>query len=157
MKKKINKVDGVFKSILLSKFIKHLYTLANSSLIFKSIYTVFYILKKKLNCCPIFFFFEAIEKIRPIIGVKLSSKKKIKEIEITFASIYILRKEEQYNKAIFWLYKSVSMRKEKSLIIKIFNFLFLYLFSNIYFIFILFIDKSYILLFSFYSLLKSRT
>jgi ribosomal protein S7 len=76
------------------------------------------VLKNKLNCCPIFFLFEALEKIKPIIGLKFYKKKG--GIKIT-AIPYFLTLALQYKKAIFWLYKSIQLRFEKKLISKVSN------------------------------------
>lgn len=75
-------------------------------------------LKSKLNCCPIFFFFEALEKIKPIIGLKFYKQKK--RIKITVIP-YFLTLASQYKKAIFWISKAIKLRFEKKLISKISN------------------------------------
>jgi hypothetical protein len=55
-----------------------------------------------LNCCPVFFFFEALEKIKPFIGLKLYKKKhrKKKIVKVT-ATPFFLVLPLQYKKAIF--------------------------------------------------------
>jgi ribosomal protein S7 len=66
----------------------------------KILYFSFFLLKKKLSGCAIFFFFEVLEKIKPIVGIKLYKfqKRKIKRIT---AVPYIVRASLQYKKAIF--------------------------------------------------------
>jgi hypothetical protein len=60
------------------------------------------LLKSKLNCCPIFFLFEALEKIKPIVGLKIYKKKhKKKKMIKTTAIPFFLTISLQYKKAIF--------------------------------------------------------
>jgi hypothetical protein len=60
------------------------------------------LLKNKLNCSPIFFLFEALEKIKPIIGLKLYKKKQKKKKMMKITAIpFFLTLALQYKKAIF--------------------------------------------------------
>jgi hypothetical protein len=62
----------------------------------------FYFLKKKLNCCPVYFFFEALEKIKPFISLKLYKKKhKKKKVVKIIAIPFFATLPLQYKKAIF--------------------------------------------------------
>jgi ribosomal protein S7 len=75
-----------------------------------------------LNCCPIFFFFEVLEKIKPSIGLKFYKKKhKKKKFTKVTATPLFLTLSAQYRKAIYWLSKSIKVRHEKKLILKIVN------------------------------------
>lgn len=66
----------------------------------QKIYLSFFLIKKKLNICPLFFFFEVLEKIKPIVGLKIYKKKNRKLNKISAGS-YILEVSAQYKKAIF--------------------------------------------------------
>jgi ribosomal protein S7 len=87
----------------------------------KLFYVSFLLLKNKLNCCPIFFFFEVLEKIKPLIGLKFYKKKHKKKITKVTAIPFFLTLSAQYRKAVFWLSKSIQVRHEKKLILKIVN------------------------------------
>lgn len=86
----------------------------------KILYFSFFLIKKKLSGCPFFFFFEVLEKIKPIIGLKLYTLKK-KKLERVTATPYILRVSLQYKKAMFWLVNAIKMRKEKTWDRKLFH------------------------------------
>jgi ribosomal protein S7 len=100
MKLKIQKVEGIFRSIVLSKFIKQLFLLIKPGLSESFLYVLFFLIKKKLNYSPIFLFFEIIDKIRPKIGLKFFRRYKFNELE-TFVVPYLLTTYFQYNRAIF--------------------------------------------------------
>jgi hypothetical protein len=78
-------------------------------------------LKNKLNCCPIFFLFEALEKIKPIVGLKFHKKKQKKKVLKVTAIPFFLAPSLQYKKAVFWLSRSIQLRSEKRLISKVSN------------------------------------
>ena len=84
----------------------------------KIIYFSFYELKKKLQYCSLFFFFEALEKIKPSIGLKIYKLGKGKRKKINIFP-YILNKSAQYKKSIYWLAKAIKLRKENTLCLKI--------------------------------------
>lgn len=115
-------IEGTFSSKWFSKLINHWFFSGLNYKAEKLFYLSFYFLKNKLNCCPIFFFFEALEKIKPTIGLKLYKKKhkKKKIVKITAIPFY-LTLSLQYKKAIFWLSKAIQLRFEKKLISKIAN------------------------------------
>jgi len=113
--------EGVFNSKWLSKFINKWFLLGRKFYIEKIIYCTFFILKSNLNYYPLFIFFEVLEKIKPYIGLKINKykwgNKKNKKIKV---SPYILSLSAQYNKSIFWLTKSIKLRKESNLSLKIY-------------------------------------
>jgi len=74
---------------------------AKCNIVEYSIYLLFYIIKKKLNYCPLYFFFECIEQVRPIIGIRLYTQKFKKEIKILKVIPYQLKGHSRYNKAAF--------------------------------------------------------
>lgn len=111
-------IEGTFRSKWFSKLINHWFFSGLNYKAEKIFYLSFYLLKNKLKCCPIFFLFEALEKIKPIIGLKFYKKKK--KIKIT-AIPFFLTLALQYKKAIFWLSKAIQLRFEKKLISKISN------------------------------------
>lgn len=78
-------------------------------------------LKLKLNCNPLFFFFEALEKIKPIVGLRFIRKKlKASRVLKVSAIPFILIIALQYQQAIVWFIKSTMQRSEKNLILKLF-------------------------------------
>lgn len=122
-------MEGIFKSIWLSKFINQWFFIGKQFSVEKIIYFSFFLIKKKLKCSPLFIFFETLEKIRPLIGLKLYKKKKRKITQVT-ASPIIIKEPLQYKKAIFWLAKAIKFRKEKSLSLKIIQEFYAIIFLN---------------------------
>lgn len=86
----------------------------------KMLYFSFFLIKKRLSGCAFFFFFEILEKIKPMIGLKLYLVQK-KKIQRTIAIPYILRISLQYKKAMFWLSNAIKIRKEKKWSLKLFH------------------------------------
>jgi len=86
----------------------------------KLIYSLFFAFKSKYKESLIFYFFEILEKIKPIIGLKLykNNSRKVKKSD---ATTMLLQITSQYKKAIFWLSRAIKLRKEKSLSTKIYN------------------------------------
>ena len=118
--KKYNYQEAVFNSKWLSKFVNCWFFTGKKHQIEKLIYLSFFILKKKFNINPLFFFFEALERLKPWVGLKIyktikSNKKKNQAYPI------ILNANIQYKKAIYWLIKSIQLRKETTLSRKINN------------------------------------
>lgn len=95
----------------------------------KIIYFSFFLIKKNLKCSPLFIFFEVLEKIRPLIGLKLYRQKKRKVTKI-IANPIIIKEPIQYQKAIFWLSKAIKCRKEKFLSLRIFQEFYSIIFFN---------------------------
>ncbi len=117
-----NYIEGTFRSKWFSKFINHWFFSGVNFQTEKLFYLSFFFLKSKLNCCPIFFFFEALEKIKPFIGLKLYKKKHKKKKIVKITAIpFFLTLPLQYKKAIFWLSKSTQLRFEFFLIHKVAN------------------------------------
>ena len=115
---KINYQEGVFKSKWLSKFINYWCVEGEKSKIEKIVYYSFINLKKEFNGNILWFFFEVLEQLKPWIGLRLrrtvKSKKKQVEVYPIIITINI-----QYRKAIYWIVKSIQLRKERNLSIKI--------------------------------------
>jgi len=115
-------LEGRFRSKWFSKFINHWLFLCLPHKTEKLLYISFFTLKNKLNCCPILIFFEVLEKIKPSIGLKFYKKRhKKKKLTKVMAVPFILNLSAQCRKAIFWLFKSIKVRHEKKLILKIVN------------------------------------
>lgn len=104
-------IEGFFQSKWFSKFINQWFFKGNTNKTEKILYKSFFILKKLLNCCPIFFFFEVIEKIKPEIGLKIHRKRQLKITGSTTVP-YILDNLEQYKKSICWLVKAIKLRQD---------------------------------------------
>ncbi len=115
-----NRFDGVFWSKWLLKFINKFIFTGKKYLVEKIIYLSFFYIKKNLNSSAIFFFFEVLERIKPIVGLKFYTLKKRKLKRIT-AVPYIVSISLQYKKAIFWLVNAIKLRKEKEWFLKIFQ------------------------------------
>lgn len=117
-----NYLEGRFRSQWFSKFINHWLFLGVTYKIEKLFYLSFFLLKNKLNCCPLFFFFEALENIKPSVSLRFYKKKhkKKKLVKITAIPIF-LTLSFQYRKAIFWLSKAIQLRHEKKIVSKILN------------------------------------
>jgi ribosomal protein S7 len=112
--------EGVFQSKWLSKFINKLTLFGKTGKIERLVYLTFFFIKKELSICPMFFFFEVLEKVRPVIGLKIY-KKKGRKVTTKTAMPIKLNTTAQYKKAIFWLRLSISVKEEKQLVSKIFQ------------------------------------
>ena len=110
-------LEGNFKSIWLSRYINSLSYKGKNFLIEKLIYSVFYFFKKCFNIHSIFFLFEALERLKPVIGLKLHRIVKSKRKKI-YAYPVIINNRIRHRKAMYWLIKSVKRRKELSFLIK---------------------------------------
>ena len=112
------KIENIYMCKLFSKFIN---TLIFKNLKFKlekHIYNSFFFWKKILNSLPIFYFFEALLKIRPLIGfyIYIIKKKQKKKIKI---KPYFMGFIARWQKGIYWLTRSIKMQSENLL----FNFI----------------------------------
>lgn len=116
----INYMEGTFNSRWISKFINQWFFLGKQQKIERLLYASFFIIKKKLKLSPIFFFFEALEKLKPVIGLKLYRKKQRKIIKVN-AVPYLLEVPLRYKKAIRWLAQAIKMQTSGSLKFNIFK------------------------------------
>lgn len=103
--------ESVFKSKWLSKFINYLVGKGKKFKIEKLIYFVFFYLKYFFTVYSFFFFFESLELLKPWVGLKLNYIVKAKKQTIQAYPI-ILSRNVQYKKSIYWLIKSIQLRKE---------------------------------------------
>jgi ribosomal protein S7 len=94
-------IEGTFRSKWFSKLINYWFFSGSHYKAEKLFYLSFYTLKNKLNCCPIFFLFEALEKIKPIVGLKIYKKKQKKKVLKITAIPFFLTAPLQYKKAVF--------------------------------------------------------
>jgi len=117
----IYKKEGFFHCNLVSKFINIFFFSGLKESIEKIIYFTFKFLKRKLNVkTPLFYFFECIEHLRPILGLK----KKLNFFNIVKKTQYItyyLKSNKSYNIAITWFYFEIKLKKKTILLQKIFN------------------------------------
>ena len=118
--KSLNYSEGIFKSKWFSKFINKISLCGKKSNIEKIIYYTLYLFKKKKRYYPLFFFFEVLEKIKPALGLKISKYKQVSKKNNVIITPYILNVSLQYKKSIFWLTKSIKLRKENQLFLKIY-------------------------------------
>jgi len=118
--KQIKYIEGVFKSRWLSKFINQWSFTSEKIKIENLIYSVLFLYKRNYNFCGLSYFFQALEKIKPIVGLKIYKKSWGRKKKIRVAS-FILPVGLQYKKAIFWLSKSMKLRKEIHLKDKLVN------------------------------------
>lgn len=109
--------EGVFSCQWLSKFINCWFFKGEKFRIEKLVYNSFLFLKKVLNTNGLLLLFEALEKLKPWIGLKLRRNIKQRKLQ-TQAHPVILTTNIQYRKAIYWLIKSIQLRKETNFSIR---------------------------------------
>jgi len=99
-------------SKLLLKFLNTLIFLNFKLKMEKLLTFSFFYWKKQLNTTPIFYFFEAILKLRPVMGfyVFIITKKKKKKIKI---KPHFMNFWTRWQKAIYWLTRSIKMDTQK--------------------------------------------
>ena len=111
--------EGVFNSKLLYILFNYLANIGFKHKRENLIYFAFVLLKKILRCCPMYYLFEALEKIKPSICLKFykqsykKNKTKIKAIP------YPLIISQQYKKSLYWFFKSIQKKTDKSFTLKI--------------------------------------
>lgn len=78
----------------------------------KLVYFSFFYWKKLLNTIPVFYFFESILKIRPLIGfyIYIIKKKKKKQVKI---KPYFMSFRNRWQKAIYWFTRSIKIEMSK--------------------------------------------
>jgi ribosomal protein S7 len=96
------KKDYIYSSKLLLKFINTLIFLSFKRKIEKLVNFSFYYWKKQLNNIPIFYFFEAILKLRPVMGfyifiITKKKKKKSKNKTTFYEFLITLTKSNLFN------------------------------------------------------------
>ena len=106
------KRDNIYMSKLFLKFINSFIFTSLKFKMEKLIYNTFFFWKKQLNIIPLFFLFEALFKIRPLIGfyiyiVKTKQNKKIK------IKPHFMPFEARWKKAIYWLSRSIKIDRDK--------------------------------------------
>ena len=121
--------EGRFQAKWLSKCINQWGFLGKQYINEKNIYSSFFLMKKKLQIVPMFIFFESLEKIKPIIGIKLFKKRK-KKINKVMGVPYILGVTSGYRKAVFWLVRAIKLYAIKNVFFKIFQELYNIVFLN---------------------------
>jgi ribosomal protein S7 len=92
--------EGLYKSQYLSMFINQCGFSGKQEKSEVFVYRSFFFLKKKLKLCPLFIFFEVLEKVKPLFGVKLYKRYHAQTVASN-ATPYILSRTERYKKAIF--------------------------------------------------------
>ena len=117
---KSNYIEGVFRSKWLSKFISKGSIKGNKFKLEKFLYFSFFELKKNFVLSPLFLFFEALEKLKPSVGLKIytqgnSKKKRVKACPI------LLNFCSQYTKALYWMLKAIQLRTDLFFHVKIYN------------------------------------
>jgi ribosomal protein S7 len=85
----------------------------------KIVYFSFFLLKKKLFNSPIFLYFEALERVKAVINLKIYKSKKGKGIKLNVIP-FVIGFKQQYIKAINWLVFSVKSHNIRNLMTKIF-------------------------------------
>lgn len=119
----LNKRDNIFQSKLFLKFINNWCFLKLKIKIEQNVYQACFYWKKYLGFLFILYFFESIITIRPLIGFYryIIKKKRRKIIKIIphYMSYY-----SRWNKGIFWFVRSIQIRYENKLYLKVINELF---------------------------------
>ena len=113
-------LEGIFKSKWLSKFINCLVVKGQKFKLEKLVYSVFFYLKYFFTIYSFFFFFESLELLKPWVGLKLNPVVKSKKQSIQAYPV-ILSTNVQYKKSIYWLVKSIQLRKELCFVKKMAN------------------------------------
>lgn len=106
------KKNHIYNSKLILKFINTLIFLNLKKKIEKLLIYGFFYWKKQLNTIPIFYFFEALLKLRPVMGfyIFIIIKKKKKKIKI---KPHFMNFWARWQKAIYWLTRSIKFNNEK--------------------------------------------
>lgn len=112
--------EGIFNSKWLSKFINCWFFKGEKFKIEKLIYESFFCLKKKFNINGLLLLLEVLEQLKPWIGLKLHRSTNQRKSQIQ-AHPVILTSNIQYRKAIYWLVKSIQLRKEINFSIRMSN------------------------------------
>lgn len=112
--------EGVFNCQWLSKFINCCFFQGEKFKTEKLIYSSLFFLKKFLSTNGLLLLFEVLERLKPWIGLKLHRSDKQRKPLIQ-AQPVILTSNIQYRKAIYWLVKSIQLRKEKKFSIRMNN------------------------------------
>lgn len=102
------KKDNLFFSNLFSKFLNSLIYTNYKKKLNNLLMNSFFYWKKVLGTVPIFYFFESLLKLRPLIGfyIYITKKKKKKHIKI---KPYFMNFKNRWLKAIYWLSRSLKM------------------------------------------------
>lgn len=110
--------DGLIFSFILAKFIKYFTFKGLHSKVERLISFSFFLLKK-LGQVPFFLFSESIEKLKPLVGIKLSkvNKKKLK-IKVIGKPEPCLP-ENQYKQSMLWLSGAVRLSKDRFFSVKL--------------------------------------
>lgn len=109
--------EGIFNCQWLSKFVNCWFFKGNKFKIERLVYESFIHVKKILNTNGLLLLFEALEQLKPWIGLKLHKSSKDQKQ----AYPVILVSNIQYRKAIDWLVKSIQLRKESHFFIRLSN------------------------------------
>ena len=112
--------EGAFNCQWLSKFINCWSFKGEKFKIERLIYDSFLFLKKNLNINALLLLFESLERLKPWIGLKLRRNIKQRKVQIQ-AHPVILSTNIQYRKAIYWLVKSIQLRKENNFSLRMSN------------------------------------
>ena len=105
--------DAIYNSFLLSYFLSILNLKGKKSICEKNIYKSFSILKLKTRENHYIFFFETLEKSKPMVFTKFKKKLTRKKQKIMIIPVY-LKPMDQYKKAIKWLELSLLIQPEKN-------------------------------------------
>jgi len=110
----------LFNCQWLSKFISCLSFNGAKFKIERLVYHTFLFLKKFLNVNGLLSLLEVLEQLKPWIGLKLQRGLKQRKYQIQ-AHPVTLTTNIQYKKAIYWLVKSIQLRKETKFSIRMGN------------------------------------
>lgn len=108
----IIKHENIYMSKLLLKFINAFLFTNLKIKIEKLVYYSFFYWKKQSNNLALFYLFEALFKIRPLIGfyIYIIKTKQTKKIKIR---PYFMPFEARWQKAIYWFSRSIKMENQK--------------------------------------------
>jgi small subunit ribosomal protein S7 len=103
--------ENIFNCQWLSKFINCISFNGKKFKIEKLVFYGFFLIKKILNTNGLLCLFETLEQLKPWVGLKLRRNIKQRKSQIQAHPI-ILTTKIQHKKAIYWLVKSIQIRKE---------------------------------------------
>jgi len=116
--------------VILIRFINHCIFFTIRKKISNILNLVLSIWKKTFNIPFLLFFYESIFKLKPFLGFHYYILKRKNRKRIIKLKSFLLDKPSRSNKAVYWLYQSISRRKEFGLLYKILSEIYLLNYFN---------------------------
>lgn len=103
-------LEGFFRSKWLSKFINCFLFCGKQQHVESLIYMSFLYIKKHHNTRPLFIYFEALERIKPVLGLRVFQQKN-RKLNRHLIVPYFLKESLRYKKAISWVVRSLKSQR----------------------------------------------